>query len=109
MGKIRVYARGWARILNNNQSCKAPQEVTEKLLEVDQPNIPLSLPVNGSCPCILDSSMARGAIPLGDPRLYSPETAAQIEMWLLRHPNQTDNQNLHFAIRCFMNSHVARS
>ena len=31
---------------------KVPQEVMEQLLEVDQPNISLSVPVNGSYPCI---------------------------------------------------------
>ena len=31
---------------------KVPQEVMEQLLEVDQPNISLSAPVNGSYPCI---------------------------------------------------------
>jgi len=30
---------------------KVPQEVMEQLLEVDQPNISLSVPVNGSYPC----------------------------------------------------------
>ena len=39
-------------INRNRQGYKVPQEVMEQLLEVDQPNISLSVPVNGSYPCI---------------------------------------------------------
>ena len=45
---LRERERRWSRA----GWYKVPQEVTEQLLEVDQPNISLSVPVNGSYPCM---------------------------------------------------------